>query len=190
LRDHFVAFDSANRDIYSTSSQHNTLGIDGIVSQPGYDLPRLTKSTSLTARDRRVRDGSSDTKESFFAHEGYQEGRGKRVGYDNLTAIDWIFEYAKEKQRLRHLRDTSHGWIGSVKQLADGAQIWIILVCTGVAVGTVAAAIDVVSDWLGDMKTGICSDVESGGKFYLNKYFCCWGVDGELQRNETSVSLS
>lgn len=102
------------------------------------------------------------------------------MGYDDLTAIDWIFEYAKERQRQRVLRDNTHGLLGLVRQFADGAQIWVILVATGVAVGAIAAGIDVVSDWLGDVKTGNCSNVSAGGKFYLNKYFCCWGLDGRL----------
>ncbi|GAM90304.1 hypothetical protein ANO11243_083470 [Dothideomycetidae sp. 11243] len=111
------------------------------------------------------------------ALDWYVEGPGRRVGYDDLTAIDWIFEYAKERQRQRVLRDNTHGLLGLARQFADRGQIWVILVATGIAVGTIAAAIDVVSDWLGDVKTGYCSNVAAGGKFYLNKYFCCWGLD-------------
>ena len=40
--------------------------------------------------------------------------------------------------------------------------------------GGIAACIDVASDWLGDVKTGICSNVQDGGRFYLNRAFCCW----------------
>lgn len=50
-------------------------------------------------------------------------------------------------------------------------------VATGIVVGGIAAGIDVVSDWLGDLKTGVCSNVENGGSFYLNKVFCCWGIE-------------
>jgi len=107
------------------------------------------------------------------------EGPGRRVGYDDLTAIDWIFEYAKERQRLRILGLNASGLLGSARQLADASQIWLILIATGIAVGAIAAGIDVVSDWLGDLKTGYCSNVSAGGKFYLNKYFCCWGLDGK-----------
>jgi chloride channel 3/4/5 len=67
-----------------------------------------------------------------------------------------------------------------VKQLADASQVWIILVAAGVLSGGCAAFIDVASDWLGDLKTGYCSAVQDGGgdgKFYLNKSFCCWGIE-------------
>ncbi|KAF2015546.1 hypothetical protein BU24DRAFT_441206 [Aaosphaeria arxii CBS 175.79] len=105
----------------------------------------------------------------------YVEGPGRRVGYDDLTAIDWIFEYAKERQRLRYLYSSATGVLGSVKQLADASQVWIILVAAGLLSGTIAAFIDISGDWLGDLKTGYCSNVEGDGRFYLNKAFCCWG---------------
>lgn len=107
----------------------------------------------------------------------YVEGPGRRVGYDDLTAIDWIYEYAKERTRLRHLASNSSGVLGGLKLTADASQIWWILVATGIAVGGLAAGIDVASDWLGDLKTGVCSNVESGGTFYLDKAFCCWGLN-------------
>jgi chloride channel 3/4/5 len=107
----------------------------------------------------------------------YIEGPGRRVGYEDLTAIDWIFEYTKERQRLRVLYSNATGLIGYIQQLADASQVWIILVLTGVAVGALAAGIDVVSDWLGDLKTGYCSSGPDGGAFYLNKQFCCLGYD-------------
>jgi chloride channel 3/4/5 len=42
-------------------------------------------------------------------------------------------------------------------------------------VGILAAAIDIVSDWLGDLKEGFCKPT-----FYLNRGFCCWGISGSL----------
>jgi len=53
----------------------------------------------------------------------YVEGPGRRVAYDDLTAIDWIFEYAKERQRLRALYSNSTGFFGYLVQIADASQI-------------------------------------------------------------------
>jgi chloride channel 3/4/5 len=53
----------------------------------------------------------------------------------------------------------------------------VILIATGIAAGLVAAFIDVASDWLADLKGGVCGNVQNGGKFYLSRAFCCWGVD-------------
>ncbi|RFU29994.1 hypothetical protein B7463_g6370, partial [Scytalidium lignicola] len=107
----------------------------------------------------------------------YVEGPGRRVGYDDLTAIDWIFEYTKERQRLRSLSLGARGLLGYARQFADASQVWVILILTGILTGTLAASIDVASDWLADLKTGYCSAGLDGGHFYLNKYFCCFGYN-------------
>ncbi|KAH9219758.1 chloride channel-like protein 3 [Leptodontidium sp. 2 PMI_412] len=107
----------------------------------------------------------------------YAEGPGRRVGYEDMTAIDWIFEYTKERQRLRILYSNATGLIGYARQFLDASQVWVILILTGMATGGLAAAIDVITDWLADLKMGYCSAGEDGGRFYLNKYFCCYGYD-------------
>jgi chloride channel 3/4/5 len=107
----------------------------------------------------------------------YVEGPGRRVGYDDLTAIDWIYEYTKERQRLRKLLALHKGFVGNLRQLLDASHVWIVLVASGIAVGCVAAFINIASDWLGDIKTGYCKKGLEGGDFYLNKQFCCWGHD-------------
>ncbi|KIN07283.1 hypothetical protein OIDMADRAFT_185745 [Oidiodendron maius Zn] len=123
------------------------------------------------------------------ALDWYVEGPGRRVGYEDSTAIDWIFEYTKERQRLRVLYSSSTGVLGYVRQFLDASQIWILLILTGLASGLFAAAIDVVSVWLGDIKTGYCSNGPDGGQFYLNRHFCCFGYD-ELSQCQDWVSWS
>lgn len=110
----------------------------------------------------------------------YVEGPGRRVGYEDLTAIDWIFEYTKERTRLRVLYSSGSGLLGYAQRLLDASQEWIILVLTGLLVGALAAAIDITTDWLGDLKGGYCSTLH-GGAFYLNKHFCCLGHDEGAQ---------
>lgn len=107
----------------------------------------------------------------------YVEGPGRRVGYEDLTAIDWIFEYTKERQRLRVLASSASGLFGYAQHLLDASQIWIILLLTGLTVGAIAAGIDITTDWLGDLKLGFCSSGPEGGQFYLSKGFCCYGYD-------------
>lgn len=99
------------------------------------------------------------------------------MGYDNLTAIDWIYEYAKERQRLRALVSSTAGVMGHIRQIYDASEIWIVLILSGIASGLVAAFIDVSSDWLADLKTGFCSNQATGGKFYLSRNFCCFGYE-------------
>ena len=103
------------------------------------------------------------------------------MGYDDLTAIDWIYEYAQERQRLRKLLSGGDGLSNTLKQLADASHVWIVLIATGIAVGFVAAGINIASDWLGDIKQGYCKNGDDGGHFYLNRQFCCWGHDDMAQ---------
>lgn len=119
----------------------------------------------------------------------YVEGPGRRVGYDNMTAIDWIFEYTKERQRLRMLYSSASGLVGYLQQALDASQIWVILISTGLLTGLVAAGIDVISVWLGDLKYGYCSAGDDSGRFYLNKAFCCLGYD-ELAQCQDWISWS
>ncbi|EKD21254.1 chloride channel protein [Drepanopeziza brunnea f. sp. 'multigermtubi' MB_m1] len=107
----------------------------------------------------------------------YAEGPGRRVEYQDMTAIDWIFEYTKERQRLRVLYSNSTGLLGYAQQFMDASQVWVVLILTGLAVGSFAAAIDIITDWLADLKTGYCSAGVDGGHFYLNKSFCCYGYE-------------
>ena len=151
-----------------------------------------------TAKSRRLREQSSNNNSDVslprgngFANEGislndgkdggqldwYLEGPGRRVGYDDLTAIDWIFEYTKERQRLRLLYSRATSVFGTAQQMLDASHIWLVLIAAGFASGVLAAFIDVASDWLGDLKTGYCRSGAGGGQFYLNKYFCCWGLE-------------
>ncbi len=132
----------------------------------GQDSPRDTDPRLNTSSGK---DGGS--------HDWIVEGPGRRVAYEDMTAIDWIFEYTKERQRRRQLYANAHGILGYIAEMTDASQVWIVLVVSGIAVGLIAAGIDIASDWLGDIKTGYCSAGKDGGRFYLNKGFCCMGYE-------------
>lgn len=135
------------------------------------------ENLGASPRRRGGANGNSSSKEPL---DWYVEGPGRRVGYEDLTAIDWIFEYTKERTRLRVLRSNTQGLMGKLQLAFDSAQEWVILVLTGLLVGTLAAVIDITTDWLGDLKTGYCT-TRDGGAFYLNKAFCCMGYDEGAQ---------
>ncbi|KAM0515802.1 hypothetical protein ACHAPE_005881 [Trichoderma viride] len=141
-------------------------------------------SASLASLTGSLRDqvfGSSSPNSNSkdgLPNDWYAEGPGRRVAYEDLTAIDWIFEYTKERQRLRVLSSSSgRGIVSYIRHLLDASQVWIVLLLTGLAVGVIAALIDITTDWLGDIKLGFCASGPEGGHFYLNKNFCCYGYD-------------
>ncbi|APA15218.1 hypothetical protein sscle_14g099880 [Sclerotinia sclerotiorum 1980 UF-70] len=154
-----------------SQSRHNTRSPRG--STPSQGNGRAYPIGSTSQHSPAPKDGAP--------LDWYAEGPGRRVGYEDMTAIDWIFEYTKERQRLRILYSRATGLIGYVQQLLDASQIWIVLVLTGLAAGTFAAGIDIATDFLADLKTGYCRAGEDGGHFYLNKFFCCYGYDSIAQ---------
>ncbi|GAW25498.1 putative voltage gated chloride channel [Rosellinia necatrix] len=54
----------------------------------------------------------------------------------------------------------------------DAAQGWIVVTLIGAAIGLNAAFLNIITEWVGDIKTGYCTTA-----FYLNENFCCWGED-------------
>jgi chloride channel 3/4/5 len=46
---------------------------------------------------------------------------------------------------------------------------------TGAAIGMNAAFLNIITEWLSDIKRGHC-----GTAFYLNENFCCWGEDNGI----------
>ncbi|RCI13711.1 hypothetical protein L249_7957 [Ophiocordyceps polyrhachis-furcata BCC 54312] len=138
-------------------------------SRPLHSAGDLRRNGSLQRMTAAAKDG--------LPLDWHTEGPGRRVGYEDLTAIDWIFEYTKERQRQRILASNAVGLMGYARRFLDASQVWIVLILTGLLVGAVAAAIDITTDWLADLKLGFCSSGPEGGQFYLNKSFCCYGYD-------------
>ncbi|KAG0276639.1 hypothetical protein BGZ96_003202, partial [Linnemannia gamsii] len=99
------------------------------------------------------------------------EGTGMRVAYDDFTTIDWIHDFAQERQRTRKLH-RQPGVAGQMAVIYDWVQGWVVVLAVGIAAGIVAGGSDIASQWLGDIKEGYCDTA-----FYLNRNFCCWGLD-------------
>ena len=93
--------------------------------------------------------------------------------YSDFASIDWIQESARERRRKLALGE-DRTLNGKTIQLLDQTQTWVIITITGIFVGILAATIDLVSLYLGDVKEGYCSS-----SFYLSKAFCCWGLTQE-----------
>lgn len=72
----------------------------------------------------------------------------------------------------------NHGqpnWKQRVAESYDAAQGWIVVTIIGVAIGLNAAFLNIVTEWLSDIKMGYCTTA-----FYLNENFCCWGEDNGM----------
>jgi chloride channel 3/4/5 len=47
-----------------------------------------------------------------------------------------------------------------------------VVTLIGAAIGLNAAILNIITEWLSDVKLGYCKTA-----FYLNESFCCWGEE-------------
>ncbi|KAI1820818.1 voltage gated chloride channel [Xylaria intraflava] len=100
--------------------------------------------------------------------------------YEDFTTIDWVQDAAQERFRRNARRRKTAGLYGQGKvswrhqllESYDAAQGWIVVTLIGAAIGLNAAFLNIITEWLADIKTGHCTTA-----FYLNEKFCCWGDD-------------
>ncbi|KAK7982095.1 chloride channel protein [Apiospora saccharicola] len=100
--------------------------------------------------------------------------------YTDKSSTDWVQDAAREQLRRKAKRRKNAGlfdngqvtWRHRVAESYDAAQGWIVVTLIGAAIGFNAAFLNIITEWLSDIKTGYCTT-----GFYLNKNFCCWGED-------------
>ncbi|KAL7313557.1 hypothetical protein PS15m_007291 [Mucor circinelloides] len=97
-----------------------------------------------------------------------KENTGVRVWSESYSSIDWIHDRIKEGVRRRKFRDTP-GLRGEFMKANDASQAWILVILIGAAVAAIAWFIDVVQEWMSDLKLGYCTT-----NWKLNSNFCCW----------------
>jgi hypothetical protein len=55
----------------------------------------------------------------------------------------------------------------------------------GAAIGVNAAFLNIITEWLSDVKLGYCKTA-----FYLNESFCCWGEDNGTDESQNLHAIS
>lgn len=82
----------------------------------------------------------------------------------------------REGRRRENARFFSRGGKAGFRyklwQAYDAGQGWIVVTLIGAAIGMNAAFLNIITEWLSDIKLGHCTTA-----FYLNENFCCWGED-------------
>ncbi|OBT59570.1 hypothetical protein VE04_00009 [Pseudogymnoascus sp. 24MN13] len=101
--------------------------------------------------------------------------------YEDFTTIDWVQDAAREQQRREarrrenarfFTRGGKAGWRYQLWEAYNAGQGWIVVTLIGAAIGLNAALLNIITEWLSDIKLGYCTT-----GFYLNQNFCCWGED-------------
>ncbi|KAL9043567.1 MAG: hypothetical protein Q9214_003250, partial [Letrouitia sp. 1 TL-2023] len=99
--------------------------------------------------------------------------------YEDFTTIDWVQDAAREQLRRRTRRKHNAGlfeqrgnlgWRRRFAETYDAGQAWIVVTLVGAAIGLNAGFLNIITEWLSDIKLGYCTTA-----FYLNENFCCWG---------------
>jgi chloride channel 3/4/5 len=102
--------------------------------------------------------------------------------YEDFTTIDWVQDAAREQLRRKARRKQREsyggglggrgGWRKRLSEAYDAGQAWIVVTLVGSAIGLIAACLNIITEWLADIKLGHCETA-----FYLNENFCCWGAE-------------
>jgi chloride channel 3/4/5 len=156
----------------------------------GQDTPRRPSyATSLSARpgtiNRRLSALSTaeqgDVEPVSQADQAVAEEIDEIKRYEDFTTIDWVQDAAREQQRRKARRQERAGfferegrlgWRRKAWEAYDAGQGWIVVTLIGAAIGLNAAFLNIVTEWLSDIKRGYCTTA-----FYLNESFCCWGAE-------------
>lgn len=101
------------------------------------------------------------------------------IYYHITCLLDWIHDRIKDGIRRRKLQKTP-GIRGQIDRANDGSQAWILVILIGAVVAAIAWFIDVVQEWMSDIKEGYCTT-----NWRLNSNFCCWDIKG----NQIQINL-
>ncbi|ODV95310.1 hypothetical protein PACTADRAFT_3013 [Pachysolen tannophilus NRRL Y-2460] len=77
----------------------------------------------------------------------------RRKTYENLSEIDWSYEYELERKNKKFI-DTQITTVFA--RIYYNNLKWIVLILTGLILGPIAIIIDIASKWLRDFKYGLC----------------------------------
>lgn len=100
--------------------------------------------------------------------------------YDDFRTIDWV----NENLQLHKSKNTKASRRLQVSYFYEFFQTYIILTVVGIVIGTVAGCLNIITEYLSNIRTGYCQNA-----LYLNKSFCCWGELSE-SRCENWVEYS
>lgn len=90
---------------------------------------------------------------------------------------------ARRKQ-TKSLFDTGQNdWRYKLYSAYEAGQGWIVVTIIGAAIGINAALLNIITEWLSDIKMGYCTTA-----FYLNEKFCCWGEDNGQAAHPSPVA--
>ncbi|KZV63169.1 Cl-channel protein, partial [Peniophora sp. CONT] len=101
--------------------------------------------------------------------------RWRRHNIQDGETIDWWSEDTAERERWKQVM-SGRGLRGIFAPFWDVSKVWFVVVLTGIGVGAAGGWLDVLVQWLSDLREGRCTY-----GFFYNSVACCSGLDpGEV----------
>jgi chloride channel 3/4/5 len=89
--------------------------------------------------------------------------------YDDFQTIDWLKDLMRDRFRHRLLRAKTHqSLLNKLLMYHDAWSGWLCVLLVGLSAGVIAAVIDIGTNWISHLKSGICLNA-----FWLNREQCC-----------------
>ncbi|XP_060785538.1 H(+)/Cl(-) exchange transporter 5 isoform X3 [Neoarius graeffei] len=90
--------------------------------------------------------------------------------YDDFNTIDWVREKSKDRDRHREIsKKKNQSVLDLLLSVSDAFSGWLLMLLIGLMSGALAGGIDISTNWLTDLKEGICLK-----GFWFNHEHCCW----------------
>ncbi|KAM0328090.1 hypothetical protein ACHAQA_005493 [Verticillium albo-atrum] len=149
-------------------------------AQPSNFSSRRPSITSRLSFAISTAEEGEGTRRRLPAQQQIEEEIAEIKRYEDFTTIDWVQDAAREQARRKSRRrrkaglfdNGMPGWRYRLWESYDAAQGWLVVTLIGIAIGLNAAFLNIITEWLSDIKMGYCTTA-----FYLNENFCCWGED-------------
>jgi chloride channel 3/4/5 len=92
------------------------------------------------------------------------------VKYDDFDTIDWTRDRQQDRVRIRRMHKMKKGtYLERMSEAHDAWSGWLVVLLVGLSCGLFAGVVDIGTDWMFDLKEGVCAS-----QVWLNKESCCW----------------
>ncbi|KAK4896514.1 hypothetical protein LTR28_001826, partial [Elasticomyces elasticus] len=132
------------------------------ISRPS--LPRTTSARTLSRRLSALSTAEQGRDETVTsADQAVAEEIAEIKRYEDFTTLDWVQDAAREQLRRKARRQEKAGffereggigWRRRLWESYDAAQGWIVVSLIGAAIGLNAAFLNIITEWLSDIKLG------------------------------------
>ncbi|XP_076336973.1 H(+)/Cl(-) exchange transporter 5-like isoform X1 [Tachypleus tridentatus] len=100
--------------------------------------------------------------------------------YDDFHTIDWQRDIARDRMRHRYIiKKRTERVLDFIRGIHDAWSGWLCVLLVGVAAGAVAGVIDIGTQWMKDLKEGVCPQA-----FWLNQEQCCWSSNDTFNEGD------